>query len=270
MGLMNKLVKVFPTRPLKVVKLKQEGSLHQIRRIFAAIFFFGLAMFIALKNYPGLITDYKISRNPVVVDYDVEGKCRAKRMIDNCSVKITTDKGQVITRDYVFLGGAKENYKVVAVASADDPSLVTIDLAISNMRNLFWTTTVLTLLLLVVTWMSLVLFLRTHKMIKVIDEINGQKLTPVIVPIKLTSYGKTITALYRANNAQGKNVKCIAHFNKHVDGGGPIIIGDMIKNKCNALAVVGESNTIPILLDQDFTRCDFTDNEIQVLTEALS
>ncbi|WP_141670035.1 MULTISPECIES: hypothetical protein [unclassified Gilliamella] len=266
---MNKLVEVFPTRSLKVMKLKQEGSFHQIRRICATIILFMLAMFIALKNYPGLITDYKISRNPVVVDYDVEGKCRAKRMIDNCSVKITTDTGQVITRDYVFLGGAKENYKVVTMASADDPSLVTIDLAINNMRTLFLATTVLTLLLLLVTWMSLVCFLRTHKMAKVIDEINGQKLTPVIVPIKLVSYGKTITALYRANNAQGINAKYAANFNKGSNGG-PIIIGDMIRNTCNALAVVGESNSVPILLDQNFTRCDFTYDEMEALEKVLS
>lgn len=266
---MNKLVEVFPTRPLKVMKLKQEGSLHQIRRIFAVILLFALTIFMALKIYPGLIDDYKISRNPIVVDYDVKGTCRAKSMIDNCSVKITTDTGQVIKRDYVFLNGAKKNYEVVTVASADDPSLVTIDLAIDNMRTLFIATTVLILLLMLVTCMILVCFLRTRKMIKVINEISEQKLTPVIVPVKLVSYGKTITALYRANNAQDVSVKYAANFNKESDGG-PIIIGDKIRNKCNVLAVVGESNSVPILLDQEFMRCDFTYNEMQALKEALS
>ncbi|MWP62965.1 hypothetical protein [Gilliamella sp. Pas-s25] len=269
MGLTNKLVEVFPTRPLKVMKLKQEGSFHQIRRISAAIILFVLAVFIGIRNYPGLIDDYKISRNPVVVNYDVEGTCRAKRSVDNCSVKITTDTGQVIKRDYTFIGGKKGNYQVVTIASADDPSLVTIDLAIENMRTVFVATTGLILLLLLVTWMSLGCFLRTHKMAKVIKEINGQKLTPVIVPVKLVSYGKTITALYRANNAQGINAKYAANFNKDSNGG-PIIIGDRIRNKCNVLAVVGESNSVPILLDQEFTRCDFTYNEMQALKEALS
>lgn len=269
MALMNKLVEVFPTRPLKVMKLKQESSLHQIRRLLAAILLFALALFMAIRNYPGLIDDYKISQNPVVVDYDVEGTCRARRIVDNCSVKITTDTGQVIKRDYTFIGGKKGNYQVVTVASADDPSLVTINLAIDNMRTVFVATTGLILLLLLVTWMSLGCFLRTHKMIKVIKEINGQKLTPVIVPVKLVSYGKIITALYRASNAQGINAKYAANFNKDSNGG-PIIIGDKIRNKCNVLAVVGESNSVPILLDQEFMRCDFTYNEMQALKEALS
>ncbi|MWN06430.1 hypothetical protein [Gilliamella sp. Pas-s95] len=269
MGLMNKLVEVFPTRPLKVMKLKQEGSFHQIRRLLAAIILFVLAIFLGIRNYPGLIDDYKISRNPVVVNYDVEGTCRAKRAVDNCSVKITTDTGQVIKRDYTFIGGKKGNYQVVTIASADDPSLVTIDLAIENMRTVFVATTGLIIALLFVAWMSLGCFLRTHRMIKVINEINGQKLTPVIVPIKLVTYGKTITALYRANNAQGVSAKYAANFNKGSNGG-PVIIGDMTRNKCNALAVVGENNSVPILLDQNFTRCDFTYNEMQALKEALS
>ncbi|KDN10223.1 hypothetical protein GAPWKB30_1160 [Gilliamella apicola] len=112
MALMNKLVEVFPTRPLKVMKLKQESSLHQIRRLLAAILLFALALFMAIRNYPGLIDDYKISQNPVVVDYDVEGTCRARRMVDNCSVKITTDTGQVIKRDYTFIWGKKEIIKL--------------------------------------------------------------------------------------------------------------------------------------------------------------
>ncbi|MWP47026.1 hypothetical protein [Gilliamella sp. Pas-s27] len=269
MELRNKLVEVFPTRPLKVMKLKQEGLFHQLRRLLVAIFCFAFVLFMAIRNYPGLIDDYKISQNPVVVDYDVEGTCHARRMVDNCSVKITTNTGQIIKRDYTFIGGHKGNYQVVTVASADDPSLVTLNLAIDNMRTVFVATTGLILLLLLATWMSLACFFRTHKMIKVIKEINGQKLTPVIVPVKLFSYGKIITALYRASNAQGINAKYAANFSKDSNGG-PIIIGDRIRNKCNALAVVGESNSVPILLDQEFTRCDFTYNEMQALKEALS
>ncbi|MWP62471.1 hypothetical protein [Gilliamella sp. Pas-s25] len=266
MGLMNKVVEVFPTRPLKVMKLKQEGILHQIKRIFAIIFFFVLAMFMALNYYPGLIDDYKISRNPVVVDYPAEVKCNTRRIIENCSVKITTNTGQVIKR--AILGGISKNNQVVTVASADDPSLVTINLAIDNMLRVFVITTVLTLLFMLPVWMGLVTILRIHKMRKVINEINGQRLTPAIVPIKLTSYGKTITAIYHAKNAQGVDVKCVALFNKDSNGG-PIIIGDMTKNKCNVLAIIGKNNPVPIILDQNFTRCDFNDNEIQALKTVL-
>jgi hypothetical protein len=268
MRLINKLVEVFPSRPLKVMKLKQESSSIQIEKIVVAIFFFGLAMFIALNNYPGLITDYKISRNPVIVDYDVEVKCHVK-LINHCSVKITTDTGQVITRDFLLLDAVKENCKPITVASDDDPSLVTIALAINYMGSRFVIITVFTLFLLLITWLNLCNFLEIHKMIKVIDEIDGQKLTPVIVPIKLASIGKYILASYSANNAQGLSVKCTTQFILKSDGG-PIIIGDEAEDQCNALAVIGESNPVPILLDQNFTRCDFTDNEIQALKKALS
>ncbi|MCO6504452.1 MAG: hypothetical protein J6568_03420 [Snodgrassella sp.] len=269
MELINKLVDVFPTRPLKVMKLKQEGRLHQTRRIFAVIICLVLALYIALKAYPGLVDDYKISRNPVVVDNHIEGKCRVKYMFNYCSVKITTDDGDVIERNYTFIGGKRGNYHVVAVASADDPSLVTIDLAINNMLTQFVVITALILLLMWAIWMNLVYFLRTRKSIKVLDEMNGQRLKPVIVPIKLKSYGPITTVLYHANNIQGIDDKYVAHFHDK-SGGGPIIIGELIKDKGNALAVIGQNGSVPIILDQDLTRCDFTDNEIQALKEVLS
>ncbi|MWN32851.1 hypothetical protein GQ597_04790 [Gilliamella sp. Pra-s65] len=269
MELRNKLVEVFPTRPLKVMKLKQEGKLQQLKLMFAAMLFFVLAMFTALTYYPGLIDTYRISRNPVVVNYHVEGKCRVKSMIDNCSVKITTKTGKVIKRDYILIGGKKANYRVVTVASANNPSLVTINLAIENMRTQFVITTIIILFFTSLIWMGLVSILRIYKMLKVIDEINGQKLTPVVVPIKLKSYGKIVAALYNVKNLQGVNVKYVANFDKNSNDG-PIIIGDVIKNKCNALAVIGENNPVPIILNQNFTRCDFTDYEIQALKEALS
>ncbi|OCG41945.1 hypothetical protein A9G25_04215 [Gilliamella sp. Bif1-4] len=137
------------------------------------------------------------------------------------------------------------------------------------MRTQFVITTIIILFFTLIMWMGLVNILKIYKMIKVIDEINGQRLTPVIVPIKLKVYGKIIVALYNANNVQGVNVKYAANFDKNSNDG-PIIIGDVIRNKCNALAVIGENNPVPIILNQNFTRCDFTDNEILALKKALS
>ncbi|OCG71999.1 hypothetical protein A9G43_03390 [Gilliamella sp. Occ3-1] len=75
------------------------------------------------ENYPRLIDDYKISHNPDVVDYHARVKCHLRGIVENCSMKIITNTGQVIKRD--SLGGIKNN-QVVTVASADDPSLVTL------------------------------------------------------------------------------------------------------------------------------------------------
>ena len=120
MELINKITGVFPDRPLKVNKLKNEATSRL--RLFGIFFCLLLGIYLAVDNYPDLIDDYKISRNPIVVDHQISGQCRVRRMITHCSVKINKVGGGIIKKDFSFLGNSKR-YQVQVIASADNPSL---------------------------------------------------------------------------------------------------------------------------------------------------
>ena len=267
MELINKITGVFPDRSLKVNKLKNEASSRQIGRVFCIFLCLLLGIYLAVDNYPDLIDDYKISRNPIVVDHKISGECRVRRMITNCSVKIYKVDGGIIKKDFSFFGNSKR-YQVQVIASADNPSLMTLDLAIKTMFSRFLIITALILAILWAIWLIIDLLCRARNSAKIIDEINGHKLKPVSVPVKL-KFLQTITiAIYKGKDTQGKNNKYSATFNSKTDGG-PIVLKQHSKKKYDVLGVISDNNPTPIILDENFSRCDFTDEEIRRISKIL-
>ena len=267
MELINKITGVFPERSLKVNKLKNEANSRQIVRVFGIFFCLLLGIYLAVDNYPDLIDDYKISRNPIVVDHEVSGECRFRRMITHCSVKINKVGGGIIKKDFSFLGNSK-SYQVQVIASADNPSLMTLDLAIKTMFNRFLIITALILAILWAIWLMVDLLCRARNSAKIIDEINGHRLKPVSVPVKLKFLQTLTIAIYKGKDTQGKNNKYSATFNSKTDGG-PIVLKQHSKKKYDVLGVISDNNPTPIILDEKFSRCDFTAEEIRRISEIL-
>ncbi|WP_303831583.1 hypothetical protein ABX014_18265 [Snodgrassella alvi] len=267
MELINKITGVFPDRSLKVNKLKNEASSRQIGRVFCIFLCLLLGIYLAVDNYPDLIDDYKISRNPIVVDHNISGECKVRRLITSCSVKIYNDDSGFIEKNFSFFGNSKR-YQVQVIASADNPSLMTLDLAIKTMFSRFLIITALILAILWAIWLIIDLLCRARNSTKIIDEINGHKLKPVSVPVKL-KFLQTITiAIYKGKDTQGKNNKYSATFNSKTDGG-PIVLKQHSKKKYDVLGVISDNNPTPIILDENFSRCDFTDEEIRRISKIL-
>ena len=267
MELINKITGVFPDRSLKVNKLKNEASSRQIGRVFCIFLCLLLGIYLAVDNYPDLIDDYKISRNPIVVDHNISGECKVRRLITSCSVKIYNGDRDFIEKNFSFFGNSKR-YQVQVIASADNPSLMTLDLAIKTMFNRFLIVTALILAILWAIWLIIDLLCRARNSTKIIDEINGHKLKPVSVPVKL-KFLQTITiAIYKGKDTQGKNNKYSATFNSKTDGG-PIVLKQHSKKKYDVLGVISDNNPTPIILDENFSRCDFTDEEIRRISKIL-
>ena len=267
MDLINKITGVFPDRCLKVNKLENEASSRQIGRVFCIFLCLLLGIYLAVDNYPDLIDDYKISRNPIVVDHEISGECRVRRMITNCSVKIYNDDSGFIEKDFSFFGNSKR-YQVQVIASADNPSLMTLDLAIKTMFSRFLIITALILAILWAIWLIIDLLCRARNSAKIIDEINGHKLKPVSVPVKLKFLQTGTIAIYKGKDTQGKNNKYSATFNSKKDGG-PIVLKQHSKKKYDVLGVISDNNPTPIILDENFSRCDFTDEEIRRISKIL-
>ncbi|MBI0067208.1 MULTISPECIES: hypothetical protein [unclassified Snodgrassella] len=267
MELINKITGVFPDRSLKVNKLKNEASSRQIGRVFCIFLCLLLGIYLAVDNYPDLIDDYKISRNPIVVDHNISGECKVRRLITSCSVKIYNDDSGFIEKNFSFFGNSKR-YQVQVIAFADNPSLMTLDLAIKTMFSRFLIITALILAILWAIWLIIDLLCRARNSTKIIDEINGHKLKPVSVPVKL-KFLQTITiAIYKGKDTQGKNNKYSATFNSKTDGG-PIVLKQHSKKKYDVLGVISDNNPTPIILDENFSRCDFTDEEIRRISKIL-
>lgn len=267
MELINKITGVFPDRSLKVNKLKNEASSRQIGRVFCIFLCLLLGIYLAVDNYPDLIDDYKISRNPIVVDHNISGECKVRRLITSCSVKIYNGDRDFIEKNFSFFGNSKR-YQVQVIASADNPSLMTLDLAIKTMFSRFLIITALILAILWAIWLIIDLLCRARNSTKIIDEINGHKLKPVSVPVKL-KFLQTITiAIYKGKDTQGKNNKYSATFNSKTDGG-PIVLKQHSKKKYDVLGVISDNNPTPIILDENFSRCDFTDEEIRRISKIL-
>ena len=267
MDLINKITGVFPDRCLKVNKLENEASSRQIGRVFCIFLCLLLGIYLAVDNYPDLIDDYKISRNPIVVDHQISGECRVRRMITNCSVKIYNDDSGFIEKDFSFFGNSKR-YQVQVIASADNPSLMTLDLAIKTMFSRFLIITALILAILWAIWLIIDLLCRARNSAKIIDEINGHKLKPVSVPVKLKFLQTGTIAIYKGKDTQGKNNKYSATFNSKKDGG-PIVLKQHSKKKYDVLGVISDNNPTPVILDENFSRCDFTDEEIRRISKIL-
>lgn len=267
MELINKITGVFPDRCLKVNKLENEASSRQIGRVFCIFLCLLLGIYLAVDNYPDLIDDYKISRNPIVVDHEISGECRVRRMITNCSVKIYNDDSGFIEKDFSFFGNSKR-YQVQVIASADNPSLMTLDLAIKTMFSRFLIITALILAILWAIWLIIDLLCRARNSAKIIDEINGHKLKPVSVPVKLKFLQTGTIAIYKGKDTQGKNNKYSATFNSKKDGG-PIVLKQHSKKKYDVLGVISDNNPTPVILDENFSRCDFTDEEIRRISKIL-
>lgn len=267
MDLINKITGVFPDRCLKVNKLENEASSRQIGRVFCIFLCLLLGIYLAVDNYPDLIDDYKISRNPIVVDHEISGECRVRRMITNCSVKINKVDGGIIKKDFSFFGNSKR-YQVQVIASADNPSLMTLDLAIKTMFSRFLIITALILAILSAIWLIIDLLCRARNSAKIIDEINGHKLKPVSVPVKLKFLQTGTIAIYKGKDTQGKNNKYSATFNSKKDGG-PIVLKQHSKKKYDVLGVISDNNPTPVILDENFSRCDFTDEEIRRISKIL-
>lgn len=125
----------FPHKPLKLTKIAQS---------FAMQLFLGLAMLIGAAGIfwwqSGVVQeiyrDYQIGRNPqVLADADISGECETRKAVfTDCEVTIR-DGGTTRKKEFMFFSAGSGDYSVQAVASADNPDWVTLDLAIDKIGN---------------------------------------------------------------------------------------------------------------------------------------
>ena len=221
-----------------------------------------IAVFMAATEAPGILRDYKISQNPLVIENgDINGSCTTRKAIfTTCEVGLAYEHGgQRYEKDVevMFVDVHSGDYETGLVISTDQPELATISLGLDMLWNRIITLAVFTLMLGGGALAMLFLALR-------ILRVRGQlghpaPLTPIPVEISgMDNRNKRLAVTY-ADKLSERKTKRVA-FTRFGAGEEPIIIGENGGNLV-ALAVRHGNTALPVLLDDRLERIDMSEQE---------
>ena len=255
---MTDLSQSFPTRPVKV---KRSGVWPGIFSYLGALLLGALAVFIAVWQAPGIVNDWMVAQDPVVIyDADItDGECTTRQgVFVDCSAHVSYEvKAKQFERDIelMFVDFSTGDYQVDVVRSESRPQLAALSLGL----DMLWNRIIVgTLFVLLIAAGAVALFLnglRADRQRRIARQ--GTVLQPVSVDITNISKvvgGKAIQFQYGINR-KNRPLLTISRFKSkeepfwlHPDTG-------------QALAVLPQGSTVPFLLDQNLQRLDLTDSE---------
>ncbi|KQR67833.1 hypothetical protein [Rhizobium sp. Leaf341] len=222
-----------------------------------------LAVFLLVWEGPGVLRDFTISQNPVVVeDGDVQnGRCTTRKAVfTDCEARLVY---RYDGRDYatdveiMFVDFHVGDYETGLVISGDHPELATITLGLDKLWNRIITLALLTLILGGLSVGMIFLLLRIWRVRRALR--RPAMLVPV--PVEIQAFdrkGKTLSITYVDTLADDRT-KRSAYTRMH-DGEEPLIVGTR-GDKPVALAVRHGKTALPVLLDDRLMRIELTDAE---------
>ncbi|MBP2547573.1 tetrahydromethanopterin S-methyltransferase subunit G [Neorhizobium galegae] len=256
-----------PSRPLR---LNRSAVSIPLASYFATPVLIVIIVFMVLSEGPGLLRDYEISRNPVVVEDAtiVDGKCTTRKAVfTTCKAALVYDrdgKRHESDVEIMFVDLHSGDYETEVVVSGDNPALATLSLGLDKLANRAISFAIL-LFLLVFGIIALVLqTLRAAATRRRIA--TPARLTPI--PVLLTSVQRKngrLAVAYADRLAVDKTGR-VANT-RFARGEEPLIIGEE-GNTPVALAVRHPAAPLPVLLDSDLERIDLTDQERSALIGA--
>ena len=258
----HKILDAFPKRPMSILHSRLTATwLNFSFFIVSTIFMIFLPVFQA----PDLIDDYRISKNPVKdTQAQIQGHCRVMRhILINCKANISyhidpaLPQQSHVEREFSYLG-FKAADSISAVRSEKNPALITTDLEIKHLKNritflVVWFLGFFTLCLY--SGSSLINDLQFRKMLR-----SKVILKPVIAEISEISENNGIPF---STSIKGKKRVWNTPFREHET---PLFISPGTNL---ALAVTILNTSFILLLDEDFSCLDFTEEEEQSLRIAI-
>ena len=246
---------LLPDRPLKLSRKARPGYFGLF---FLALFLILLGGFLMFWQLPGLQHDWKISRNPVVVqDGDIQdAMCRTRKAIfTDCEAHLSyAVDGQSYESDVelMFVDFHAGDYMVDLVRSGDDPALATMSIGIDKLWNRIG---LLAFLLLCTLGGGLALLWQGARNMRAASMMAGSgrmTVVPVMIESVASSGNKTNITVRDPAGARPK-AKYVSSFGKSE---APLVLADG-----RGLAVRLEGLQMPVLLDQALQRLDLTDTE---------
>ncbi|CAN5723392.1 hypothetical protein BH11PSE3_BH11PSE3_42140 [soil metagenome] len=222
--------------------------------------------FLFVSEAPGVIRDFQISQNPLVLeDGDVQnGRCRTRKAIfTDCEARLVykfRGKSYDTEVEVMFVDFHTGNYETGLVISADHPELATMSLGLDKLWNRIITLTVFVVLL---GGMSLAMLFMALRIWRVKGRLrNPAVLTPV--PVEITAFDRKrniLSVTYNDKIAGDKTGR--SAYTRMKMGEEPLIVGQA-NGKPVGLAVRHGDTALPVLLDSRLLRIELTDGERSV------
>jgi hypothetical protein len=254
----------FPRRPLK---LHKTGLLPGIISYFSGLLLLGLAGFMGYLQVPGILNDITIAQNPVVVANSTitRGRCETQTLIFvSCEAHVTyTVKSKTFERNvsFWFLDPRGDSYDVEVVRSGDRPQIATLSLGLEMLWNRILFSAALIGL---IAFSGLALF-RTGWRADRVRALARKELPMTPVPVTITANKKVVGAQSYAYRlpAEGRQRSEVfsARLGRTQE---PFWLN---AETGEALAVLQEGGTMPVLLDAELTSLELTPGErLQIMT----
>ncbi|MBB2750729.1 UNVERIFIED_ORG: hypothetical protein GGI57_001405 [Rhizobium aethiopicum] len=251
---------VLPSRPLSLARnvISTPNAYFWATPIILA-----LAIFLFISEAPGVIRDFQINQNPLVLENgDVQnGKCTTRKAVfTDCEARLVYSYGG---RNYdtevevMFVDFHTGDYETDLVISADHPELATMSLGLDMLWNRIITLTVFVVLL---GGMSLgMIFLGMR-----IWRVKGQLRRParlIPIPVEISAFDRkrgVLSITYNDKIAADKTGR--SAYTRMKSGQEPLIVGEA-NGKAIGMAVRHGNTALPVLLDDRLQRVELTDAE---------
>ncbi len=255
---MTVLNDILPNRP---VRLKKTGVWPGIFQYLGALMLVGLALFFAIWQGPGVVADWIIAQDPVLIEDAIisDGECSTSRgFFVDCSAHVAyAVKGKQIERDIalMFVDFGSGDYTVDVVRSASQPTRVTLSLGLDMLWNRTITVAVITLLLALFGLALLRAGIRADRNRRL--ALRPTQLTAMAVPVLQINkvLGGNVVQYQYGINKRGNALLTTSRFRKSET---PLWLED---EGTHALAVMPEKGQIPVLVDENLQRLDLSEDE---------
>ncbi|PID62761.1 MAG: hypothetical protein CR974_03185 [Gammaproteobacteria bacterium] len=247
-----------PERNLKLANAGDGGLLTSIITGLISLVGFVALVLGTYTMTQGILTDRQlIDNHSVVQSADVSGECSVKKFIASCDVKIV-NSGQTVERSFYFVDFSKDDYSVEVIAQKDDPSNMTVDLAIDKMTNRMLTVVGLAVLGVILLIVAITTFRGIPKKQRLKNIMNEPANQPwQFVEVSAEVDGDLITY---TTDIDGKPVEMEIGF----EGRKPVILGED-GDKKRLLAIQAKTQNTCVIVCQKLKNINFSKAEKKAL-----
>ncbi len=257
------ILSAFPKRPMSVIHSRLDNPWISIAFFIISTIFL---CFFPIFETPDLIDDYRISKHQMKDNQaQVDGTCRVMRhILISCDVSIVyqpnPESPQVtrVRREFSYLG-YKTADTIAAFRSEKNPTLITTDLEIKQLKNRT---------IVLVVWCLFFFFVSLYTGLSILEEFKFRRmlrskvmLKPVVAEVTEISEKNAIRF---STSFKGKKRFWNNTFRENE---APLFLST---ESTLALAVTLHNAPFMLLLDNDFSCLDFTEDEEARLRSAIS
>ncbi|MDV3249975.1 hypothetical protein DevBK_01385 [Devosia sp. BK] len=237
--------------------------------LFTLVILSAMAIGLAWWQGPGLLRDWEVSRDPVVLDeWDmVDGECSSRRGLTDCEANVTYSYDGQDYQKYItlaFFDLSSGDYTVDLVVSRDNPDLATLSLGLDMLWN---RTIVMAVFMLLFGGGAIAMLfagLQAGRANRAVAGPGRLNVVPVeVIEVKKVRGKDAVTYLDNIRSPSKRNIRTF------MDKGQEPLIGYDEAGKPVGLAVLHEQSKTPILLDSRLERIEMTESERQAALAAF-